>query len=112
MKTLVAILPKGDLTDDITHLLSEDFHLICTDSEEEGCEIVREKPDEISGVIIDLEETRKRDYPILNDVTEKELLKMELEKRSKTDPLTGLLNKGAVEELIGMMLGNYYKDNG
>ena len=285
MKTLVAILPKGDLTDDITHLLSEDFHLICTDSEEEGCRIVHEKLDEISGVIIDLEETRKRDYPILkflnsdkiyasipivalishvpteedvncldlgfsdllyppgfrknivkriqnairakdsftysemqkmlkelpsniylkdaegryvfctqywhhihhedkywtirgktdldirkdkenakkametdrvmlatgmgtdyvieenddgvreflelvkrpvfdddgnitgiialiNDVTEKELLKMELEKRSKTDPLTGLLNKGAVEELIGMMLGNYYKDNG
>ncbi len=47
---------------------------------------------------------------LINDVTEKELLKMELEKRSKTDPLTGLLNKGAVEELISMMIGNYYKE--
>ena len=48
---------------------------------------------------------------LINDVTEKQLLKMELEKRSKTDQLTGLLNKGAVEELIKMLLANYYKEN-
>ena len=48
---------------------------------------------------------------LINDVTEKELLKMELEKRSRTDPLTGLLNKGAVEELIGMMIRNYHNSN-
>ena len=36
---------------------------------------------------------------------------MELEKRSKTDPLTGLLNKGAVEELIGMLIGNYHQEH-
>ena len=41
---------------------------------------------------------------LINDVTEKELLKMELEKRSRTDQLTGLLNKGAVEDLIKMIL--------
>ena len=47
---------------------------------------------------------------LINDVTEKQLLKMELEKRSKTDQLTGLLNKAAVEELIDMLLANYYHD--
>ena len=44
---------------------------------------------------------------LINDVTEKQLLKMELEKRSKTDQLTGLLNKGALEDLVGMLLANY-----
>ena len=44
---------------------------------------------------------------LINDVTEKQLLKMELEKRSKTDQLTGLLNKGAVEDLVDMLLMNY-----
>lgn len=47
---------------------------------------------------------------LINDVTEKQLLKLELEKRSKTDALTGLLNKGAVQDLISMMLNNYYKN--
>lgn len=37
---------------------------------------------------------------LINDVTEMQLLKMELEKRSKTDALTGLLNKQATEEQI------------
>ena len=41
---------------------------------------------------------------LINDVTETQLLKMELEKRSKTDPLTGLLNKGATEELVHMLI--------
>lgn len=48
---------------------------------------------------------------LINDVTKQRLLELELEKRSKTDTLTGLLNKGATEELIRMMLLNYYKDN-
>ena len=48
---------------------------------------------------------------LINDVTKQHMLELELEKRSKTDPLTGLLNKGATEELIRMMLLNYYKDN-
>ncbi|MER2139233.1 MAG: diguanylate cyclase [Succiniclasticum sp.] len=48
---------------------------------------------------------------LINDVTKQQLLELELDKRSKTDSLTGLLNKGATEELIRMMLLNYYKDN-
>lgn len=48
---------------------------------------------------------------LINDVTKQHLLELELEKRSKTDGLTGLLNKSATEELIRMMLLNYYKDN-
>jgi diguanylate cyclase (GGDEF)-like protein len=48
---------------------------------------------------------------LINDVTKQRLLELELDKRSKTDSLTGLLNKGATEELIRMMLLNYYKDN-
>ena len=37
---------------------------------------------------------------LINNVTETQLLKRELEKRSKTDSLTGLLNKQTTEELI------------
>lgn len=284
MKTLLMILPDIEITKDIRQLLSEDFHIILTHSEKEGCEIVYDRLEEISAIIIDLEFTRDHDYEIIkflgtdkiyasipiiavlehvpdekdlecldngfsdiiyppgfrknlvkrihnairakdsftysemqkmlkelpsniylkdsegryvfctqywhhinhedkywtirgktdldirkdkenakkametdkvmlstgkgtdyiieenddgvreflelvkrpvfddegnvtgiialiNDVTEKELLKMELEKRSKTDPLTGLLNKGAVEELIGMLIGNYHQEH-
>jgi len=39
---------------------------------------------------------------LINDVTKKQLLKMELEERSTHDPLTGLLNKAATEEMVGM----------
>ena len=46
---------------------------------------------------------------LINNVTETQLLKMELEERSKTDPLTRLLNKGAMEELVRMMLANYHQ---
>lgn len=48
---------------------------------------------------------------LINDVTEKQLLKIELERRSKTDSLTGLLNRGASEELIIMILNNYCKSD-
>ena len=48
---------------------------------------------------------------LINDVTKQQLLELELDKRSKTDSLTSLLNKGATEELIRMMLLNYYKNN-
>ena len=48
---------------------------------------------------------------LINDVTEAQLMKRELEERSKTDKLTGLLNRGAVEELISMMLTNYHQEN-
>lgn len=47
---------------------------------------------------------------LINDVTEKQLLKLELEKRSKTDELTGLLNKSSAQDLISMILNNYYKE--
>lgn len=41
---------------------------------------------------------------LINDVTEMQLLKMELEKRSRTDSLTGLLNKQATEELVSKII--------
>ena len=41
---------------------------------------------------------------LINDVTEKELLKLELEKRAQVDPLTELLNKSTTKELIEMRL--------
>ena len=47
---------------------------------------------------------------LINNVTDYQLLKMELEKRAKTDALTGLLNKSAAEDLIGMMIANTRKD--
>lgn len=47
---------------------------------------------------------------LINNVTDYQLLKMELEKRAKTDQLTGLLNKSAAQDLIGMMIANYRKD--
>ncbi|MBO4368769.1 MAG: PAS domain-containing protein, partial [Desulfovibrio sp.] len=41
---------------------------------------------------------------LINNVTEKELLKMELERRSTVDAMTGLLNKSATEDLIEVTL--------
>ena len=46
---------------------------------------------------------------LINDVTEVELLKRELEERTRIDHLTKLLNKGATEELIRLMVSNYRK---
>ncbi len=43
---------------------------------------------------------------LINNVTEMQLLKMELEERSRTDPLTGLLNKGAAEDLVDILIGS------
>ena len=48
---------------------------------------------------------------LINDVTDHQLLKMELEKRAKTDTLTGLLNKSAAEDLIAMMMANYQRED-
>lgn len=47
---------------------------------------------------------------LINNVTDYQLLKMELEKRAKTDALTGLLNKNATQDLIHMMMANYHKE--
>lgn len=41
---------------------------------------------------------------IINNITEMQKLRLELEKRSKTDQLTGLFNKQATEELIAQTL--------
>lgn len=46
---------------------------------------------------------------LINNVTDHQLLKMELEKRAKTDQLTGLLNKNAAEALIAMLMANYHR---
>jgi len=48
---------------------------------------------------------------LINDVTDHQLLKRELEKRAKTDTLTGLLNKSAAQDLVHMMLSNYRQDD-
>jgi diguanylate cyclase (GGDEF)-like protein len=47
---------------------------------------------------------------LINNITDYQLLKMELEKRANTDALTGLLNKSASQDLIHMMLANYRKE--
>ncbi len=41
---------------------------------------------------------------LINDVTEKELLKLELEKRAQVDQLTELLNKSTTQELIELRI--------
>ena len=47
---------------------------------------------------------------LINDVTEKELMKLELERRSRTDGLTGLLNKGAAEDLARMKMAGCIRE--
>lgn len=47
---------------------------------------------------------------LINNVTDYQLLKLELEKRAKTDALTGLLNKQAAQDLIRMMVSNYRRE--
>ena len=48
---------------------------------------------------------------LINDVTDHQLLKRELEKRAKTDTLTGLSNKSATEDLVRMMVSNYRQED-
>ena len=47
---------------------------------------------------------------LINNVTENQLLKMELEKRARTDTLTGLLNKSAAQALTRMMISGTLKE--
>ena len=49
---------------------------------------------------------------IINNITEMQKLRLELEKRSKTDQLTGLFNKQATEELIVQTLEKSKKCKG
>ena len=49
---------------------------------------------------------------LINNVTDHQLLKMELEKRAKTDSLTGLLNKSATEDLIRMIVAKRQRESG
>ena len=60
---------------------------------------VRDESGRISGIIA-----------LINNVTDYQLLKAELEKRAKTDSLTGLLNKSAAQELIRMLLSTSRKE--
>lgn len=48
---------------------------------------------------------------LVNDMTKQCLLERELEKRSKTDSLTGLLNKGTTEEIIRKILSGQCDNN-
>lgn len=47
---------------------------------------------------------------LINDVTEVQLMKLQLEKRSKTDSLTGLLNKQETESEITNIIENALED--
>ena len=49
---------------------------------------------------------------LINNVTEIQSLKLELEKRSKTDSLTGLLNKQETESEISKLIENNTSDHG
>ena len=48
---------------------------------------------------------------LVNDVTQKELLKIRLEEASITDSLTGILNRGAMHKLISESLLDYKYNN-
>ena len=48
---------------------------------------------------------------LINNVTETQQLKIELEKRAITDSLTGLLNKSAAEDLTRIMISGTLKEN-
>lgn len=49
---------------------------------------------------------------LINNITDYQLLKLELEKRAKTDALSGLLNKASTQELVSMMLSNHREEEG
>ena len=49
---------------------------------------------------------------LINNITDYQLLKLELEKRAKTDALTGLLNKASTQELVSMMLSSHRDEEG
>lgn len=61
---------------------------------------VRDENGRVSGIIA-----------LINDVTDRQALKQELEKRAKTDGLSGLLNKKAAEEMIRVMLSGQRRED-
>ena len=63
------------------------------DGQQEFLEIIKEP-------IFDNEGAVKGIVGLINNVTEQQLLKLDLEKRSKTDELTGLLNRRSYQEYI------------
>ncbi|MBQ9451753.1 MAG: diguanylate cyclase [Desulfovibrio sp.] len=89
METDRAILSSGQGT---TYVIEEN-----TDGEREFLELIKrpthDRDGKVNGIVA-----------LINNVTEKQLLKMELERRATVDSLTGLLNKKATEELIAITL--------
>lgn len=63
------------------------------DGQQEFLEIIKEPIFDDAGAVRGI-------VGLINNVTEQQLLKMELEKRSKTDELTGLLNRRSYQEYI------------
>lgn len=47
---------------------------------------------------------------LINNITDYQLMKMELEKRAKSDALTGLLNKNAAQDLVRVILSTHRQD--
>ena len=71
---------------------------------EEKSDGIREYLELIKRPVFDDEGNVTGIIALINNVTEMELLKMELEERSRMDPLTGLLNKGAAEDLVDILI--------
>ena len=67
---------------------------------EEKADGMREYLELIKEPVFDDEGNVSGIISLINDVTEKELLKLELEKKSTTDQLTGLYNRAATQDLI------------
>ena len=75
---------------------------------EEHSDNVREYLELIKRPVFDEEGRVTGIVSLINDVTEQQLLKLELEKRSRMDVLTELTNKHTTEELIRMMLERFH----
>ncbi len=79
---------------------------------EENSDGIREYLELIKRPVFDDEGNVSGIIALINNVTEMQLLKMELEERSRTDPLTGLLNKAAAEELVDILIAGERKGHG
>ena len=62
MKSILLITSQASIRDDFTRMLCPYYRMCCADSEEEGLQVLKEKPGDIVAVLIELALARKSGF--------------------------------------------------
>ena len=73
-RTILVVLDQDLETEDFCRLLNIDFNLAYADTVEEALEVMRERPTELSAVIIDVDKAKENDFAFLKSASSDRLL--------------------------------------